>query len=728
MATNQIERSQPSRRQFLEAAAAAGAGLIIGFRLPIRGSLTSFAANDGPFAPNAFIRIAPDSTVTVLSKHIEFGQGPYTGLATIVAEELDADWSQMRAAAAPADASLYNNLLLGPIQGTGGSTAIANSWDQLRQAGAQARAMLIQAAAENWKVAPSQISIEKGILKHAASSRSSSFGDLALRAASVKLEGLPQPKDSKDYRLIGRDLPKLDTKEKTTGEAIYTFDIERPNMLTALVQHPPRFGGRVKSFDASRTRRISGVVDVVEVPEGVAVLAKGFWAAKEGRDALRVEWDESGAEKRSSDELIRDFQRRSKSAGALARNDGNVEDALKGADKTFEAEFIFPYLAHAPMEPDNCVIERTSDGIEMWFGSQVQTIDQQATAAVFGLQPNQVKINTLLAGGSFGRRATPVGDRAVEAAHILKASGAGRPVKLLWTREDDIQGGRYRPLYVHRLRAGLDSKGRITGWDQTIVGQSIMAGSPFEALIRDGIDGTSVEGASTLPYSIPNLRVSLHSVKVGVPVLWWRSVGHTHTAYSTETFFDQLAKEAGRDPVEFRLELLKDRPRHAQVLRLAAEKAGWGGSLPAGRARGIALHESFGSFVAQVAEISLRDDGMPKVERVVCAVDCGIAVNPNIVRHQMEGGIGFGLGAALHDEIVLDKGRVVQSNFHDYWPLRIEEMPKVEVHIAKSTQKPTGVGEPGVPPIAPAVANALYALNGTQVRRLPFARSLSSKG
>ena len=481
----------------------------------------------------------------------------------------------------------------------------------------------------------------------------------------------------------------------------------------------------MKSVDKAAALKVPGVTDVVEVPAGVAVLGKGFWAARQGRAALKVEWDESQAERRGSDELLAEYRALLEKPGLKARGDGDSAAALAGAAKTLEAVYEFPYLAHAPMEPLDCVVKLSGGSCEVWAGSQIQTLDQGTIAHVLGLPPEKVELHTLLAGGSFGRRATPVADVAAEAASVVKAIAGRQPVKLVWTREDDIRGGRYRPLYVHRLRAGLDAAGRIVAWEHRIVGQSILKGTPFAAFIKDGIDGSSVEGGSTLPYHVPNLAVDLHSTEVGVPPLWWRSVGHTHTAFSTETFFDEVAHAAGRDPFEMRRELLADHPRHKGVLELVAAKAGWGTPLPAGRARGIALQESFNSFAAQVAEVSLGKNGMPKVERVVCAIDCGVAVNPDVIRAQVEGAIGFGLGAALWSEITLDKGRVVQSNFHDYKTLRIAEMPKVEVHIVPSTEAPTGVGEPGVPCVAPAVANAFFHLTKQRIRRLPMARALA---
>lgn len=716
-------RSLPSRRQVLQAGLALGAGLVIGFRWAPRAAAASPAAGEGGvFAPNAFLRIAPDGTVTVISKHIEFGQGTYTGLATVLAEELDADWRQVRVESAPADASRYANLAFGTAQGTGGSTAMANSWQQLRRAGATGRAMLVAAAAGAWGVPAGEITVDAGRLSHAASGRSATFGELAEAAAALEPPAEVELKDPADFKLIGRlNLPRVDVPSKTDGSARFTMDVKRPGMLTALIARPPRFGGTVSSFDDRAARAVAGVREVVAVPAGVAVLADSFWAAKKGRDALSVEWDESGAEKRGTPELLAEYRRLAGQPGKVARKDGDATGALDGASKVLEAEYEFPYLAHAPMEPMGCAIELTDGGCRVWAGSQLQTVDQAVIAATLGLEPGQVDLHTLLAGGSFGRRGTPNGDVAGEAASVVKAIGGKAPVKLLWTREDDIRGGRYRPLYVHRLRAGLDAAGKLVAWEHRIVGQSILKGTPFEPfLVHDGIDHTSVEGAVDLPYAVPNLQVELHTTEVGVPVLWWRSVGHTHNAFSTETFLDQVARAVGRDPLELRRSLLAEHPRHLAVLELAAEKAGWGTPLPAGKARGLAVHASFSSFVAEVAEISLGEDGLPRVERVVCAADCGIAINPDNLKAQMEGGLGFGLGAALHDEVTLDEGRVVQSNFHDYRALRLHEMPRVEVHVVSSTAAPTGAGEPGVPPIAPAVANAYLQLTGKPVHRLPF--------
>jgi len=709
-----------NRRQFLKGSAAVG--LVIGFHIPVRGAA---AATDAEFVPNAFLRIAPDNTVTVICKHIEFGQGPYTGIATILADEIDADWNQIRVESAPADAEKYANLLFGKAQGTGGSTAMRNSWDQTRNAGAEARARLIAAAAKEWNVDPDAISIEKGTVKH-ASGKSATFGELTEIAQGITLPGPFTPKTPSEWRLIGKDVPRVDTVPKTDGTAQFTIDVKLPDMLTCVIARPTRFGAKAKAYDAAPALAVPGVKEVFTATQGVAVLAGGFWAAKKGRDALAVTWDESGTEARSSGDLVNAYRELAKKTGAIARNDGNAEASLAGAAKVIEATYTFPYLAHAPMEPNDCVIHRTDDGgVELLFGSQLQTVDQNVAAGVLGLRPEQVKIKTLLAGGSFGRRATPKGDMAAEAAEVLKAAKHKGPIKLIWTREDDIKGGRYRPVFVHQVKGGLDKDGNIVAWDHVIVGQSFMIGSPFEkVMLKDGVDQTMVEGASTLPYQIPNLRVSAHITEVGVPTLWWRSVGSTHTAYATETFLDQLAEAAGIDPLAIRRKLLGRHPRHLAVLNRAAEAADWDKPLPEGKARGLAVHESFKSFVAHVVDVSVGSDGLPKVERVVCAADCGIAINPDVIKAQLEGGMGYGLSAALYGAIDLENGRIAQSNFDDYRVLRINEMPPIEVHIVESSEKPSGIGEPGVPTIAPAIANAWAKLTGERLYALPFARSV----
>jgi isoquinoline 1-oxidoreductase beta subunit len=725
---------QSSRRRFLKSSAGAAAGFTLGFYLPGKafaqmagpGQGGARAVPAGAWQPNAFVRVAGDNTVTVLVKHLEMGQGTFTGLPTVVADEMDAAWTQIRAEGAPADAALYNNLLMGPMQGTGGSTAMANSFEQLRKAGAAARAMLVGAAAKRWNVPPESIAVKQGVLTH-ASGKKATFGELAADAATQPVPTEVKLKDPKDFVYIGKRVPRTDSHAKSNGTAKFTQDVQLPGMVTAVVAHPPRFGGKVVKFNTDEAQKIPGVRYIVELPTGVAVLATTFWTAKKSRDLLKIEWDESAAFKGSSADIMADYKARAATPGTVARNDGDTAKALTGAARTFTAAYEFPYLAHAAMEPMNCVVQLGPDACEVWNGEQFQTVDQGAIAEVVGLKPEQVKINQLFAGGSFGRRANPASDFVREAAMIAKQIKGAVPVKLVWTREDDMQAGYYRPMYYHAIKAGLDAIGNVVAWQHRIVGQSILAGTPFDAfMIKNGIDATSVEGASTLPYAIPNLQVDLHSPKVGVPVLWWRSVGSTHTAYSTETFIDELAVAAGKDPVAFRKSLLSGHPRHLGVLELAAGKAGWGSPLAPGksgekRGRGVAVHESFNTFVAQVAEVTVKADGSFSVDRVVCAVDCGIAVNPDVIRAQMEGGIGFGLSAALHGEITLKDGIVEQTNFHQYPPLRINEMPAVEVHIVASNENPTGVGEPGTPVIAPAVANAVAAATGKRLRALPLA-------
>jgi len=593
--------------------------------------------------------------------------------------------------------------------------------------------MLVQAAAERWKVPASELGVKAGVVSHAKSGRTARFGELAEAAAGQPLPQQVALKDPKDFQLIGRHAPRKDSVAKTTGSARFTQDVKLPGMLVAVVAHPPRFGATVRGVDDQAARAVAGVTDVVRIPSGVAVLARDYWTAKKGRDALKVDWDESAANRASTDDMLADYRKLAATSGAVARHEGDAGDSLAKAEKVFEAEFAFPYLAHAAMEPLNCVMRLDGDGCEVWNGEQFQTVDQQAVAAVLGIEPARVKLNMLFAGGSFGRRANPQSDYLVETAHIVKAIGGRAPVKLVWSREDDMRAGHYRPLYLHRLRAALDAQGKPVAWMQTIVGQSIIAGTAFEsAMVKDGVDKTSVEGAANLPYAVPNLQVELHTTngEVKVPVQWWRSVGSTHTGFSTEVFLDELATAAGTDPVAYRLALLAAHPRHAGVLKLAADRAGWSKPLAAAktgkRGRGVAVHESFHSYVAQVVEVTVAPDGGFKVDRVVCAVDCGIAVNPDVIRAQMEGGIGFGLSAALSGAITLKDGMVEQSNFHDYTVLRIDQMPKVEVHIVPSAEKPTGVGEPGVPPIAPALANALFAATGKRIRTLPIGEQLKA--
>ncbi len=713
--------TQVTRRSFLQVSAAAGAGLTLAIGISGCGRKGDDEGAQDPgqlFEPNAFVRIGEDGSVRVVAKHLEMGQGTYTGLATLLAEELDADWSKVKAVGAPADASRYGNMLFGGTQGTGGSTSMASSYDIMRKAGATARAMLVAAAAAEWGVDAAGLTTDQGVVTDPKTGKRAPYGSLVVRAATLPVPEDVPLKDPASFRLIGGNQLRLDSREKVTGRAVFTQDVKLPGMLTAVVAHPPRFGAKVKSFDATAASAVPGVTDVVQIPAGVAVVATSFWAAKLGRDKLTVEWDESAAFRQSSADLWARYRQLGAKPGPVALKVGNVQQAMSRG-KTIEASYEFPFLAHATMEPMNCVVLLSADRCELWNGDQLQTGDQMAVAQLTGLKPEQVKINQLYAGGSFGRRANPKSDYVVEAVTIAQAIQGRAPVKLVWTREDDTRAGWFRPMYLHVLK-GAVAGGQAVAWHQRVVGQSIMKGTSFEAFTtKDGIDGTSVEGASNTPYAIPNLQVELHTTDLPVPPLWWRSVGHTHTAFAVESFVDELAVAAGADPVEFRRGLLGKAPRHLAVLSLAAEKAGWGTPLPAGRARGVAVHESFNSVVAEVAEVSV-ENGKVRVHRVVCAVDCGVAINPDVVRMQMESGIAYGLSAALHGEITLKDGQVEQGNFDGYRVLRINEMPVVEVHIAPSTNPPTGVGEPGVPPSAPAVANALFQLTGKRVRKLPI--------
>lgn len=718
--------AESSRRAFLKnASTVTVTALTIGFEWlgnPRRASAAVTSSAAAPFAPNAFLRIGADNSVTVIAKHLEMGQGSYTGIATVVAEELDADWTLVRVESAPADAKRYGNSVMGGIQGTGGSSAMANSWSQLRDAGGKARAMLISAAATQWHVPVEELTVDKGIIYHAPSKREATFGSLVAKAAALAVPDNVKLKDPKDFKLIGYQIPRVDAIAKSNGTAQFTLDCTLPGMLIALLQRPPQFGSTVKSFDGTAAAAIPGVVKVVQVPRGVAVVAKNFWAAKQGRDALTIEWDDTNAEKRSSSAIMDEYRKLADQPAMSARKQGDAAKAIQESARKVSASYEFPFLAHAPMEPLDAVVKLDAHSCEIWAGDQFQTMDQANAARTAGLSPEQVNIHTLYAGGSFGRRANPGSDYIVEAVSIAKAYGAdGTPIKLQWTREDDIRGGLYRPMYFHKIEAGVSDKGELTGWRHVIVGQSIVTGTAFSALIKDGIDTTSVEGASTIAYDIPNIAVDLATTKNGVPVLWWRVVGSSHTSFAVETFIDEVAHAANADPFEFRRKLLGHEPRMKAVLELAAQKAGWNsGPLPKGKGRGIAVAEAFKTYVAQVAEVTVDEAGRVRVDRVVCAVDCGTPINPDIIKAQMEGGIGFGLGAVMHGAITLKDGRVEQNNFNDYRVLRMNEMPKVEVYIVPSSLPPTGVGEPGVAPVGPAVANAIFAATGQRIHVLPF--------
>ena len=575
MSTDDSE-ARVSRRRFLQTTAATGAGLVLGFHLPAKAMHAATAGGAQTFAPNAFLRITPDDLVIVTVKHIEFGQGPLTGLATLIAEELDADWSQVRGELAPADVTRYAHTF-GPVQFTGGSTAMANSFMQMRKAGATARSMLVAAAAAEWGVPTESIKVEKGRVLEVGGARSRGFGELVEAAAKLEAPADVRLKEPEEFTLIGTHVPKLDTEAKTNGSAVYTIDVDRPGMLTTVVAHPPRFGGKVKKLDDTKARAVAGVEDIKVLPEGVAIYARGYWPAKKARDLLEIEWDEAKAESRDSEVLITEYRELARKPGLPAGRRGDPGAAFAAATTVVESEYVFPFLAHAPMEPLDCVIEKQGDDYEIWMGSQGASRDHAAFAEELGVELDQVQLNIQFAGGSFGRRSQHKSEFAREAAHALRAIDGRAPIKLLWSREDDIRGGFYRPIYVHRLKGGLDAEGNIVAWQQVVVGQSVQRGGSLETMfVKNGVDATSVEGAANLSYAVPNLDVSLHSPVLGVPVLWWRSVGHTHTGYTSEAFIDELLVAGGRDPVDGRLALLAEHPRHRAVLEAAAEMADWG--------------------------------------------------------------------------------------------------------------------------------------------------------
>jgi isoquinoline 1-oxidoreductase beta subunit len=724
-AISKIKR--PSRRAVVITAGIVGGGaLVVGLMPKSLGGIMAMGAESphGPFGP--FVKISPDNSVVVMNKHQDSGQANHAGLAALVAEELDADWDKVQVEPSLANAKLYANTLFG-VQGTGGSTAMANSWIQYRQAGAAARAMLVQAAATRWGVSPASLSAKDSVVAHAASGRSAPYGDLIAEAAKVPPPQAPALKDPKDFTLIGTSrVVRKDTPAKSTGTARYTQDVHLPDMLVAMVQHPPRFGGRVASFDATAAKQVPGVVDAVQLPTGVAVIAHSTFAARQGRDALSITWNDDKAGKRSTDAIVADYHRIATGQGDTKAQPfetrGDATNAFSG--QLFEATYDFPYLAHAAMEPMNCVAQVDGNRVKLTFGSQIQTLDQINTAMVVGTLPGAVEIETLPAGGSFGRRGNNKSDYVVEAVHIAKHVGGFRPVKLVWTREDDMTGGLYRPMAYHALAVRTDQAGFPAAWRHRVVTQSIMKGG----LVGGGFDESTVEGIKGSPYldATPIVDGQVYMPDYPVTVLWWRSVGATHTAFVMEHTIDQLARRAGKDPADYRRALYAragaSAARHRAVLDLACDKAGWGSPLPPGTARGVAVHQSFGTLVAQVAEVTMQN-GEPRVGRVVCAVDCGTAVAPSLVAQQMEGGVCYGLSAALYGQITLKDGLVEQTNFDAHRVLRMNEAPHVETYILPSTNAPTGAGEPGTPVIAPAVANALLVLNGTPTTSLPFVKS-----
>ena len=706
-----------TRREFITLGTAGSAGLVLAFYLPAR---SAHAAAEASFAPNAWLQIEPSGTVKIWVGKCELGQGVRTALPMIVAEELEADWSKVEVVQGVFDKK-YGE------QGTGGSTSVRTSWENLRKAGATAREMLLAAAAQTWHVEKSTCRAEKGVVIHAPSKRRLGYGELAAQAAQFPVPESVALKNPRDFRITGTSLPRVDTSARVAGSPVFGLDVRLPGMLYATVARCPVFGGKVTKFDAAKAKAVPGVRQVVQIENRVAVVAENTWAAIRGREALEITWEEGPHAAESAASLRRQMEELTARPLKSFRNDGDVDAALARAAQRLEAIYESPYLAHAPLEPLNCTAQVLKDRCEVWASTQSPEWVHGAAQRITGLPPEAIRVNVTLAGGAFGRRWVP--DAAEDAVAVSKAVGA--PVQAVWTREDELQHGFYRPANFHRLSAGLDAEGRLIAWSHRYTSASILGSFAPQAPNPEAME---LEGAADLPYAVPNVRVEYAVAQSAAPRGWLRSVTHTYTAFVVQSFLDELAVAAGKDPLEFRLSLLReprqvrvaaaeeavniDTQRLRRVLEVAAEKADWGKPLAKGRGRGLAHHFCFHSYVAQVAEVSV-ERGVPRVHRVVCAVDCGTAVHPDGVKAQLEGGILYGL-SALHQEITLDRGRVAQSNFHDYPVLRLADAPLIEVHIVPSAEPPTGVGEPGVPPILPAVCNAIFAATGKRIRRLPL--------
>ena len=712
-----------SRRSFLKITTLFTTGLLIGLYVPEaqgRNKTLKIGTEPISFAPNAYLRISPESRIEILLSHVEMGQGIWTTLPMLIAEELDLDWKNIDIRHAP-PGDPYIHTAFG-VQITGGSSTTWSEFDRYRKAGATAREMLIYAASKRWQVSTESCTTESGYV--ISGNKKLSYGELATEAALSPVPKNIVLRDPSQWKFIGKGVKRLDGPCKVNGTAKFGMDMQDAGLLTALVAHSPVAWGKVKSFDAKKTLNVPGVRQVVEIPTGVAVLADHYWAAKKGRDVLEVIWDPGEGINLDTGRQTVKYSALAKTNGMPAVQQGDPNAVLEKAFKVLEAEYVFPYLAHAPMEPLNCTVRLSSEKCEIWTGTQLPGIDQAATARLTGLKPSQVEINTVFLGGGFGRRAALSSDFVVEAVQIAKASG--KYIKLVWSREDDIKGGSYRSSFVHRVKAGLDTAGEPVAWLHNIVGQSIMHGTFMQETVKNGIDGTSIEGVEGSPYlkAVANQFIGLHTTVEPVAVLWFRSVGHSHTAFVMETMIDELAYIAQQNPFNYRRMLLKEHPRHLAALNLVAEKSNWFDTAPKDRYRGIAVHEAFGSFVAQVIEISITN-GVPKVHKVTCAIDCGLAVNPDGVKAQMESGIIFGLTMALYGEIGYKDGEVIQSNFYDYKILRMHESPVIDVHIVDSKEKMGGAGECAVPQVAPALVNAIFAATGKRIRQLPIIKNIS---
>ncbi len=719
-----------NRRNFLRASTTAAGGLLLALYLDLPAMAQEGGGPPPPaqpkvYPPDAFVHVRPDGKIIIQVNRLEFGQGVQTALPMILAGELDADWSQVVAELAPA-ADVYKDPLFG-IQMVGGSGSIAHSFQQYRELGAKARAMLVAAAADRWHVAPEQCRTEQSVV-HGPAGQSARYAELARDAARKPVPVSVKLKNPSEFRLVGQKVRRLDSRPKCDGSLKFGLDLDLPKLRVAVVAHPPVFGAKVKSFDDREARGVEGVREVFEIPvarggTGVAVVADKFWPAKQGRDRLKIEWDTSGVERADSAQLWTKYRELARTAGnvAVARGDARAIESIV-ASRRIVAEYEFPYLAHAPMEPLNTTVRFDGDRAEVWAGSQFQTVDQAAIAEVLGLKPERVTFHTEMAGGGFGRRATPDSHVQREAAEIAKRVRSA-PVKLVWTREDDVRGGYYRPMHLHRVEIGIGADGMPSAWRHVVVGQSILAGTAFAAMMKDNFDPTTVEGVNDTQYAIPNFHVSAHNPKVNVPVLWWRSVGHTHSAFVMETLVDELAARARVDPFTYRRKLLKPEARklRAALDLLEAKSATWRNNVPKGHAVGIACHECFETGVACAVEVSVENK-RPRIHRAAVAVDCGLAVNPLTVESQFQAGVGFGLTQLMaKGAITFRDGLVEQRNFDGYVPPYMPDAPvAVDVYIVPSTEAPSGCGEPPVPVISPAVVNALTRLTGKRYRSLPL--------
>lgn len=666
------------------------------------------------FCPNVWLRITPDNIVTVMVSKSEMGQGVSTSLPMIVADELEADWKQVRFKMVPAREEYKDPVW--DMQTTGGSTSVRHMFLPLRKAGAAAREMLITAAARIWGVPTGECEAYRGTVRHRKSGRSLTYGQLSQRAVGLPVPPDPPLKGESRFRLIGTSLPRLDVREKVDGSAVFGIDVFMPDMLYAAVARPPAYGAKAISYDKDAAERVRGVREVVELNAGIGVCADTLDAAWKGRDALAVRWNRGEHPDMNSETLERIFAQHLDKAGITARNVGNEERAMRQATKKMRATYILPYLSHATMEPMNCTAHVRHDRCEIWAPTQDQSGARETATRMTGLRPQQIHVHTPYLGGGFGRRLES--DFVEEAVQLSKA--AKRPIKLIWTREGDVQNDFYRPATCSKIEGGIDGKGRLIAWNHKLVAPSIFS-RVYPQMVRNGIDPAAVEGAADMKYEIPNIHLEYVRVDLPVPVGFWRSVGHSHNAFAVESFVDELAHASGKDPLEFRLGLLRNHPRSRRVLEVAAEKAGWGGPLKKGHGCGIAQHFSFGSYVAHVAEVSVDEkDAAVKVHRITCAVDCGPVINPNIITAQLQGGIIFGLSAALKERVSFAHGGVESANFHNYEILSMSQTPEIEVHLVESRAKLGGIGEPGVPPVAPSVANAVFAAAGIRVRRLPM--------